>query len=397
MRFKRGERRLWVVLVLLMVLGVGLANAPGEAADPEPNLVTYPDQDYDPGPGWPTGWSPPVMPTTISAERQAQYEEIRAKMPKAEQPDQLKLYQWGELPEWTREYPYYLKFHYTLCGKTVYLYYYPYPDMTLTKQMTGETPPAVDETSGGECGIATVAAIKKPREMTAEEREQWRLADDLNADRRIAEKGLSGCNEWTNASPDNIYVCFNGGAATPLFDAPAYLDSDVGRVRVPVRFVSELMGASVTWDDPSQTVTIAFPGESRSVAKLVLRPGYTMADWRRQEFKDIDSTKTMIKKVTVTQPAKTISLTVGSQMAIIDGQQVALDAPPVLVPPGRVMVPIRFISEQLGAKVYWVGDQPIFPQGNRGLTGTYQVHVYTPFHPLFDGPNWYLDNQAMKV
>lgn len=396
MRGKKGIRNLWAVLVLLAFLAVGLANTPGQAADPEPNLVKYPDKNYDPGPGWPAGWSPPAIPTTISPENQADFEEIRAKMPKAERPDQLKLYDSGDLPKWTREYPYVLKFSYTLCGKTVYLYYYPYPDIALTRQMIGEINPAVDEVSGGECGIATVAGIKKPRERTAEEKEQWRLADELNEDWTTAQKGLDDCNEWTNASPSNIYVCFNGGTATPLFDAPAYLDNSVGRVRVPVRFVSELMGASVSWNDAAQTVTISFPGESREIAKLVLRPGYTMADWWRHEYREIDAAKTMVKKVVISQPAKSITLTVGSNLATVDGEQVALDAPPVLVPPGRVMVPIRFISEQLGAKVFWVGDQPIF-RGNPGLTGTYQVHVFTPFHPLFDGPNWYLENQAMKV
>lgn len=397
MRGYKGLRIIWAMLVLLTFLAVGLASGPSQAADPEPKLVKFPDKNYDPGPGWPAGWSPPVMPTTISPERQAQYEEIRAKMPKAEQPDQLKFYDLGELPKWTQQYPYFLKFSYTLCGKTVYLYYYPYPDLELTTQMTGKINPGVTENSGGDCGIASVAAIKQPREMTAQEREQWNLADDLHADRRAAKKGLDDCNEWTNASPNNIYVCFNAGAATPLFDAPAYLDTSVGRVRVPVRFVSELMGASVSWDDASQTVTISFPGTSREIAKLVLRPGYVMADWWRNEYHEIDSTKTMIKKVTVSQPAKTIMLTVGSNVATVDGKQVALDAPPVLVPPGRVMVPIRFISEQLGAKVFWVGDQPTFPRGNSGLTGIYQVHVYTPFHPLFDGPDWYLENRAMKV
>lgn len=396
MNGRKRRRSIWAGLVLLVFLGVGLANAPGQAADPEPQRVTYPDKNYEPGPGWPAGWSPPIVPTTISPERQAEYEAIRAKMPKANQPNQLKLYDVGELPKWTQEYPYFLKFHYTLCGKTAYLYYYPYPDINLTTQLTGQTNPVVGEDSGGDCGIATVFSIKKPYEMTAEEREQWRLADEVGRDWETAQKGLSDCKNWTNASPDNIYVCFNSGAATPLFDAPAYLDTSVGRVRVPVRFVSELMGASVSWDDTSQTVTISFPGESREIAKRVLSPGYTMADWWRHEYKEIDSAKTMIKKVTITQPAKTIALKVGSPLATVDGEQVDLDAPPVLVPPGRVMVPVRFISEQLGAKVYWVGDQPIF-QGNPGLTGTYQVHVYTPFYPFFDGPNWYLEHRAMKV
>lgn len=383
-----------ILVGLLLVMGV--AQSPGRAADPEPKVVVYPDENFDAGPGWPEGWSPPAMPTTLSPERQAQYEEIRATRLADNPPERFLLYQWAELPNWTKEYPYYLDYHYTLCGKTVYLYYTPSPDLELITQMTGKINPGVTRISGGPCMINTVAAIKYPLEMTPEEREQWHLIDDLNADRRAAKQGLDDCTNWTNATPTNIHVCFNRGAATPLFDAPAYLDLSVGRVRVPVRFVSELMGATVTWDDPTQTVTITFPDVSREIAKLVLKPGYTMANWWRHEQKEIDVVATMVQKVRITQPAKTIKLTVGSNTAIVDGQSVPLDAPPVLVPPGRVMVPIRFISEQLGAKVYWVGDQPIFDSGE-GPTGTYQVHVYTPFHPLFDGPDWYLEHRAIKV
>lgn len=383
-----------MALLLVVLLVLGLAQAQGRAADPEPKVIVYPDEYFDPGPGWPEGWTPPEMPTVIPPERRAEYEQIRATKPAAERPDQLKLYQWGELPTWTKEYPYFLKHHYTLCGKTVYLYYSPYPDVDLVSKMTSRIHPVVEGISSDPCTVNPVSGIRYPLEMTAEEREQWRLHDDLHRDQEIAEQGLGDCKEWTNASPNNIYVCFNGGAATPLFDAPAYLDLSVGRVRVPVRFVSELMGATVSWDDPSQTVTIAFPGLSREIAKLVLKPGRTMADW--WERKSLDPAATMVKKVVITQPAKTIKLTVGSNTAVVDGTSVPLDAPPVLVPPGRVMVPIRFISEQLGAKVFWVGDQPIFDVGKE-LQGTYQVHVYTPFHPLFEGPNWYLENRAMKV
>lgn len=396
MRLMRGERRIWGALLLLLVFVVGLAHGSSQAADPEPVVVNYPETDFDPGPGWPDGWSPPTMPTAISAERKAQYEEIRATKLAANPPDRLVLYQWTELPKWTQEYPYYLNYHYTPCGKTVYLYYTPYPDLDLITQMTGKHSPGVSWVSGDPCTINTVAGINYSREMTEEEREQWRLHDDLHADRRAAKSGLDDCNERTNAKTENIYVCFNNGEANALFDAPAYLDLSVGRVRVPVRFVSELMGAAVTWDDPSQTVTIVFPEMSRQIAKAVLKPGNTMADWWREESKGIDDSKTMVKKVVITQPAKTISLSVGSTTALVDGKPVALDAPPVLVPPGRVMVPIRFISEQLGAKVYWVGDQPIFETA-KGPMGTYQVHVYTPFHPLFDGPNWYLEHRALKV
>jgi hypothetical protein len=115
-------------------------------------------------------------------------------------------------------------------------------------------------------------------------------------------------------------------------DVQPYLDLEVGRVRVPVRFVSEQMGATVEWDFPTQTVTI-------------LREGLS------------------------------IQLTVDDPVVIVNGARKTIDAPPRLVNPGRVMVPLRFITEAFGATVDWVGDQT---PDHRALSwGQYQVWIWT--------------------
>jgi len=53
---------------------------------------------------------------------------------------------------------------------------------------------------------------------------------------------------------------------------------------------------------------------------------------------------------------KNITLWLGSKTALIDGEKVPLDVPPLLKPPGITFVPIRFIAESFGSKVEW------FPQ-----------------------------------
>ena len=63
---------------------------------------------------------------------------------------------------------------------------------------------------------------------------------------------------------------------------------------------------------------------------------------------------------------------------------------------GRTMVPVRFIAEQMGAKVYWVGAEPIFRRDDGTISGTYQVHIFTPFFPLYEYPSWYLENRAVR-
>jgi len=82
-----------------------------------------------------------------------------------------------------------------------------------------------------------------------------------------------------------------------------------GRVFVPLRGVFERMGAFVEWNPGTQTVT-------------------------------------------ATRSNSTVKLQVGSNNAWVDGSNVMMDAPARLMS-GRTMVPLRFLSEALGASVNW--------------------------------------------
>jgi hypothetical protein len=82
------------------------------------------------------------------------------------------------------------------------------------------------------------------------------------------------------------------------------------RVFVPLRGVFEEMGAFVEWNAGTQTVTA-----SRANSQ--------------------------------------VKLSIGSNTAWVDGMSVMMDAPARLVS-GRTMVPLRFLSESLGATVQWV-------------------------------------------
>lgn len=50
---------------------------------------------------------------------------------------------------------------------------------------------------------------------------------------------------------------------------------------------------------------------------------------------------------------KEIILTVDSQNVLLNGLSVQTDCAPVMVPPGRTFLPLRFIGETLGAKVFY--------------------------------------------
>jgi hypothetical protein len=84
------------------------------------------------------------------------------------------------------------------------------------------------------------------------------------------------------------------------------------RTMVPVRFVSEQLDSEVKWDGAKQEVTIT----------------------------DILS-------------GKTIVLTIGSNVALVDGVQTTLDSPAVLINYGSTYVPVSFIASSLGATPSW--------------------------------------------
>ncbi len=116
------------------------------------------------------------------------------------------------------------------------------------------------------------------------------------------------------------YEAATAGTASLEIDGEAVV-TDVdpfilnGRTLVPVRVVSENLGAEVDWNAATQQVTI-------------------------------------------TTEEKTIVLTIGSAIAQVNGQSVTLPdgvAPTLVWVDGgaRTMVPVRFVSEQLGAEVDW--------------------------------------------
>ncbi|WP_141503974.1 family 10 glycosylhydrolase [Paenibacillus luteus] len=105
-----------------------------------------------------------------------------------------------------------------------------------------------------------------------------------------------------------IQIIMNG--KTIESEVSPYIIPKVNVTMVPLRIISEELGASVDWNSPRQLVTI----------------------------KGSDG--------------KTISMNSGSTSAEVNGASIRLDAS-VEVKAGRAMVPLRFVSEQLGLTVDW--------------------------------------------
>ncbi|OQB15875.1 MAG: hypothetical protein BWY15_00001 [Firmicutes bacterium ADurb.Bin193] len=115
-------------------------------------------------------------------------------------------------------------------------------------------------------------------------------------------------NGWDGyAKDDKLNITIDGKPQT--FDPPAMIQND--RTMVPMRAIFEIMGATVDWDETTSTVT-------------------------------------------ATKGNTTITLTIGSTEAKLNGQPLTLDVAP-FTHNDRTMVPLRFISESLGAAVQWSG------------------------------------------
>jgi len=104
---------------------------------------------------------------------------------------------------------------------------------------------------------------------------------------------------------DGISVVVNG--QTLALDQPPEIMNN--RTMVPLRAIFEALGATVDWDAVTQTATAA-------------------------------------------AGATTVSLTIGENTATVNGVSTTLDQPAV-IENNRTLVPVRFVSEALGADVSW--------------------------------------------
>ena len=103
--------------------------------------------------------------------------------------------------------------------------------------------------------------------------------------------------------------------ASPMDTAPIIKDS---RTLLPIRYVVTPLGAEVGWDPDTRKVTIS-NNETR------------------------------------------IEMWIGKNTALINGVEKKIDpdnsqVTPIILPPGRTMLPLRFISENLGCQVDWNHD-----------------------------------------
>lgn len=136
----------------------------------------------------------------------------------------------------------------------------------------------------------------------------------------------------STAQPATIIKLIVGSASYYIDNQPKTMDTTPiikdSRTLLPIKYVAEAIGANVTWNNNERKVTITLKG---TTIELWIGVAYARVNGVN---KLIDSTNTAVT--------------------------------PIIVEPGRTMLPIRFISENLGAKVDW-------NSANREITVTYSA------------------------
>ncbi len=120
-----------------------------------------------------------------------------------------------------------------------------------------------------------------------------------------------------------------------------------GRTLVPIRFISEALGAEVTWSDAENTAYINLNGNS-------------------------------------------VAIPIGKDFMLVNGEQKSLDVPAEVIY-SRTMVPLRAVSDALGKKVYWndngliaVGTDTISQNVADRLKGMLGYSLYLDDELLYD-------------
>lgn len=187
---------------------------------------------------------------------------------------------------------------------------------------------AIGQTTAGKIILVVVEGDKGTGSGVTFEEMAWLLVE-LGAQKAVALDGGSSSVMWVKNSVANTPSAGSerrvANAIVVLRQVPVYVDGkriffDVpplvedGRTLVPLRGVFEALGAGVVWDAATKTVKASF------------------AD-------------------------REIIMKTGAWEALVNGKQVGLDAPARVVD-GRTLVPLRFMSENLGATVHWQSNPP---------------------------------------
>nr|WP_269438407.1 copper amine oxidase N-terminal domain-containing protein [Phosphitispora fastidiosa] len=144
------------------------------------------------------------------------------------------------------------------------------------------------------------------------------------------------------AAYPEITITVNGSRIAS--DVKPYIDAN-DRTMVPIRFVAEALGSEVDWNQKTKGVSV-----------------------KRKE--------------------NAVYLWAGRQDYTVNGKSKTMDTVPVILPPGRTMVPVRFVAEALGCTVNWdSATRTVMIVLDNGYVLPEETDLQIDMYPPDDNPN----------
>ncbi|WP_206659753.1 copper amine oxidase N-terminal domain-containing protein [Acetivibrio mesophilus] len=170
---------------------------------------------------------------------------------------------------------------------------------------------------------------KKPHDKKSDDKKTDEVKTDKQKDEKGKEKADKKVHKTKEQKREEIKKAVNekrskNDNSIPLFVKGKDVKFDVppvikdGRTLIPVRAVTNALGATVEWDEKSKTITV-----SKAVYSSVYGASTTV-----------------------------IEINLDSDIVIVNGEKVKIDVPAQLVN-NRTMVPLRFIAQVLKQSVEW--------------------------------------------
>ncbi len=153
----------------------------------------------------------------------------------------------------------------------------------------------------------------------------------------------------SNANDQQVRVTVQGKEVV-FPDAKPYIDPVTGRTMVPVRFVSEALGAKVEWDGAKRTV--------RMTATYDFAPSANVATREYQ-----------------------VTLKIGDKKAEVDNRTIHIEQPAV-IHDSRTYVPLRFVSESFGQNVEWKKDEKLVVITKLDYWEDRRAYKLSPYDPV---------------
>jgi len=139
-----------------------------------------------------------------------------------------------------------------------------------------------------------------------------------------------------------------------------------------------LASAVLLFAAPAQAISVSLNGNNLNLNPPPIERAGRVFVPLRGVFEQLGATVVYSNgQINATSGQHTVSLNIGSQQATVDGQPQTIDVAPFIVG-ASTYVPLRFVSQALGAQVNWDGNNQLVAVTSYGVGGPARVAPLPP-------------------